>query len=215
MAVVVNLGLVGPVGASYLSAWGQGERPGTSVTNSSGPGVDYAASALAVVELDAQGGFRVFSKAESDAFADVVAYVTGESAPVDTSGLTVLLPGGPQRRFDTRESQPEPGPKGRLGAGGEVTVSFDGTVGLPGPEGLGLVVVNVTGTEADLGYVTAFEAGEERPLASMLNLMGPPLRPLDTRPNLAFVPVNDHGDTTFFTLNPTHLLADVTAYTLP
>jgi hypothetical protein len=70
-------------------------------------------------------------------------------------------------------------------------------------------MLNVTGTDATAaGHVTAYPTGQERPLASTLNLGFPG----DTAPNLAMVPVGAGGKITIFSSHGAHVLGDVAGY---
>ena len=70
------------------------------------------------------------------------------------------------------------------------------------------VVLNVTGTDATAaGFVTVWPCGEERPLASSLNLT-----PGVTSPNAVITRLGAGGKVCLYTQNGAHLLADLTGY---
>ncbi|MCE6998286.1 putative Ig domain-containing protein [Saccharothrix sp. S26] len=108
----------------------------------------------------------------------------------------------PSRLLDTRS-----GP-GALGARSSLDVTAVGRGGVPA-EGVGAVVLNLTGTEATADtYVTAFPAGEAVPLASNLNLTAG-----RTAPNLAIVKVGAGGRVSLYNHNGSvHLVVDVAGW---
>ena len=76
------------------------------------------------------------------------------------------------------------------------------------PATAGAVVLNVTGTDAAAdGYVTVWPCGEERPLASSLNLS-----PGLTSPNAVITKLGAGGTVCLYTQSGAHLLADITGY---
>ncbi|MGW4158062.1 FlgD immunoglobulin-like domain containing protein [Streptomyces sp. NPDC004788] len=94
--------------------------------------------------------------------------------------------------------------KGKIGAGGTVTLQVAGHGGVPAT-GVSSVVLNVTATNATANtYITAYPYGTTRPTASSLNLAAG-----KTVPNLVTVPVKD-GKVTFYNHAGTvDLIADV------
>ena len=78
------------------------------------------------------------------------------------------------------------------------------------PDDAAGVVLNVTGAASPLGFLTAWERGPSRPVASTLNFAAP----LDTRANAAMLPVGVGGQISFSTLNGSDMLADVAGYFL-
>lgn len=154
------------------------------------------------------GSFRLFSLRSAHLLGDVVGYVTDATASLDDGGLFVAIE--PGRLFDTRSGeQPAGAPKGMLDPGDEIAVAMAGRAGLPTE--LRMVLMNVTATEASTGFVTVFPSKTVRPTASTVN----PNPDGDTRANSTFAALGTDGAVSFYTLSPTHLLADTSGYTLP
>ena len=125
--------------------------------------------------------------------------------PESTSRF-VSLP--PTRIFDTRPSEPAPGPKGFVPGDSTIAVQITGVAGIP-TSGVSAVAMNVTATATDgPGFVTVSPTGSPRPLASNLNIVGSG----ETIPNFVIVPVGADGKVSIYTLPGTHLLGDVAGY---
>lgn len=119
-----------------------------------------------------------------------------------------FVPLAPSRVFDTRPGSQGAGPKGVVAAGESIDVQVAGEAGVP-PVGVTAVVMNITATESlGAGFITAWPAGEPRPLASSLNLT----TARQTRPNLVTVPVGAGGKVSIFSESGTHLLGDIAGY---
>ncbi|MFI9011538.1 putative Ig domain-containing protein [Actinosynnema sp. NPDC053489] len=108
----------------------------------------------------------------------------------------------PSRLLDTRSG------RGALGPRSSLDLTVVGRGGVPA-EGVGAVVLNLTGTEATADtYVTAYPTGEAVPLASNLNLMAG-----QTAPNLAIVKVGSGGRISLYNRSGSvHLIADVAGW---
>ena len=73
------------------------------------------------------------------------------------------------------------------------------------------VALNVTATEAEgSGFVTVFPNGPSRPFASNLNFTSG-----QNIANLVVSPIGSQGKVSFYTHQPTHLVADVMGYWVP
>lgn len=72
------------------------------------------------------------------------------------------------------------------------------------PTGSTSVVLNVTATAANKGFVTVWPCDQPRPTASNLNL-----EPGDTRPNLVVTGVSATDTVCLFTQTGAHLVADL------
>ena len=204
-AVVLNLTATEAASAGYVTAYPAGQpRPLASTVNLAGPG-DTAPN-LAIVPLGEGGRITVYASHGAHVLGDVAGYITDASAPADTAGLFVPLT--PQRVFDTRESEAAPGPKGFVPADGQIAVVVAGAGQVPS-DAAG-VVLNVTGVGSPGGYLTAWETGADRPLASTLNFAPPS----DTRANAAMVPIGAGGRVSFYAKLGAHVLADATGYFL-
>jgi hypothetical protein len=111
----------------------------------------------------------------------------------------------PARILDSRTGQ---GFAGRLGPGATATVQVTGRGGVP-VEGVSAVVLNVTVTEPTArSFLTAWPAGETRPLASNLNFIAG-----QTVPNLVTAKVGDGGTVALFNnAGSVHVVADVAGW---
>ena len=169
-------------------------------------GAGATAPNLAFIPVGADGKRSFFSRNPAHLLGDVTGYITDDSVPAGTVGLFVPLE--PTRVFDTREVEIPPGPKGYVAADATIDVDVGGTAGVPA-DAAG-VVLNVTGIDSPLGYLTAWQRGPTRPTASTLNFGAP----IDTRANAAMLPVGVDGQISFYTKNGSDMLADVSGYFL-
>jgi len=138
--------------------------------------------------------------------------VTG---PTGTTAPATFVPVDPVRVLDTRPGSPSGlGPKGRLGAGGSVTVDFAGrsTSAGPVPDDVTAVVLNVTAVRPDTGtYVRAFPAGAVATPVSSVNLPAG-----DVRPNHVTVKTGTGGAVVFRNAaGTTDLLVDLAGFYSP
>jgi len=199
-AVVLNLTGTDADGPGFVTAFPTGgDLPLASNVNLSFAG-DTAPN-LAIVPVGADGSITVYSSHGAHVLGDVTGYITSAAAAVDTAGL--FVPMTPERVFDTRDGV------GFVGAGQSVEFAIGGVGSVPA-DAAG-VVLNVTGIDSPLGFLTAWPTGPARPVASTLNFV---TAPLDTRANAAMLPVGEEGRVSFYTLNGSHLLADVAGYFL-
>lgn len=190
VAAAVTLTAVAPNSAGHLTASPAGSpRPETSALNyRSG---DVIANQQ-FIRLGASGGLSVYSVASVDLVVDVSGYF----APAESSAVRAgrFVPVSPRRLLDTRETA-------RPVAGATVVVD-------PGVEGA--IAVAVTVTTADTwapGFFTAFPAGAQRPLSSMLNAD----RAGQVRAATAVVPVGP-GGIAVYTSAANHVIVDITGY---
>lgn len=111
----------------------------------------------------------------------------------------------PTRFLDTRTGA------GPVGAGQKIDLQIAGVGPVPA-SGVSAVLLNLTATAPTAAtYVTAWPAGETRPLVSNLNL-----RPGQTAPNLVTVGLGTNGRISLFNnQGATHLIADVLGYVVP
>ena len=204
-AVVVNVTAVDAGAAGFVTVFPTGEkRPLASNVNVDRPGA--IAPNLVIVPIGDNGTISLYSLSATHLLGDVTGYITDDSADASIDGLFVPLE--PTRVFDTREDESPPGPKGYVPADGSIAADVAGTSGVPA-DAAG-VVLNVTGIASPLGYLTAWERGPKRPVASVLNFAAP----LDTRANAAMLPVGVDGQINFYTLSGSDILADVSGYFL-
>lgn len=111
----------------------------------------------------------------------------------------------PQRILDTRLGLGWPS---RVAAGATATLQVAGRGGVPAA-GVSAVVLNVTVTEPTAGgYLTAWPAGESRPLASNLNFVAG-----QTVPNAVVIKVGPSGQVSLFnSAGSLHIVADVSGW---
>lgn len=110
----------------------------------------------------------------------------------------------PVRVLDSRTGL---GRNGAVSDGDQVEVKVTGSTGVP--TGASAVVVNLTVAEPQAaGFLTAYAAGDEAPLASNVNFAG------RTRSNLAVVPLSAEGKIAlkYQSQGTAHLVADVQGY---
>ncbi|MFN8021654.1 MAG: matrixin family metalloprotease [Acidimicrobiales bacterium] len=101
VAVSANLTATDSGGAGYVTAWGDGERPGTSTINLDAAG--QTRTNFAIVPIGADGSVRLFTQGDVHLVLDV----TGEFRPTTSATAGRLVPLGPARLLDTRDA-PQP-----------------------------------------------------------------------------------------------------------
>jgi hypothetical protein len=132
--------------------------------------------------------------------------VTTAAAAGNEPALTAV---DPARLLDTRPAATVDGQFaniGRLGADTELPVRVTGRGGVPSDAtvaALNLTVVDPTGA----GFVTAYPCGSPKPNTSNVNFT-----PGQTVANLSIVKLSTDGRVCFVSDKPTHLIADVTAF---
>ncbi len=202
-AIVMNLTATEATGDGFVTAWPTGStQPLASTLNLT---TGLTAPNLLIVPVGSGGQITLFTQSGGHLLGDVTGYITDATASGSTSGLYVPL--SPTRLFDTRPEEPAPGPKGFLAPGTTITTQITGLAGVPST-GTAAIIVNLTATSAETGFITTWPAGAPQPLASTLNLTGPQ----DTRPNTAIIPLGTDGQLHHFNQSPAHLLADTTGY---
>ncbi|MFK7917568.1 MAG: hypothetical protein AB8G14_05790 [Ilumatobacter sp.] len=204
-AVVLNLTVTGTTGRTFVTAFPTGEeRPTASNVNIVSAG--QVRPNLVTVPVGSGGGISFFSANSAHLVADIAGYYLD----IDTSSAGGrFIPLAPQRLFDSRPTEPGPGPKGKLTAGQTVDLDIDGFSGFVRPAEIAAIVVNITGAQADgRGFLTAWPKGIARPTASNVNLSSRGA----TAPNLAIVPLGADGDISVYSSSGAHLIVDVTGY---
>ncbi|MDW3216709.1 MAG: PKD domain-containing protein [Ilumatobacteraceae bacterium] len=201
-AVLVNVTITEPSAPAFLTVWPDGPRPTASSVNASGVGETSAN--MVIVPIGADGKVRVFSNASTHVVIDLLGYATGPSAPAITTGL--FVPIDPSRIFDTRPSEPAPGPKGVIADDSTITVQIADVGGIPA-DASG-VVLNATYISTAPGYVTLWATGLARPGTSNVNA------PIggDVRANGVIVDIGEQGRIDAYALTGAHLLADAFGY---
>ncbi|MGI8983324.1 MAG: hypothetical protein ACR2HM_02130, partial [Acidimicrobiales bacterium] len=200
-AVVLNVTVTEPQAGGYLTVWPTGDaQPLASNLN-----VDRGQTVANLVTVKGGAGGRVsiFNGAGAGhVIADVAGWYGPSGAP-EGSLYRALVPA---RLLDTRDGNGAP--VGRVASPAPVDLQVAGRGGVPAA-GASAVVLNVTVTEPWAGgYLTAWPAGDARPLASNLNFT-----PGQTVPNLVTVKLGAGGRVSLFHSGLTaHLVADVAGW---
>ncbi len=201
LAVALSVTGTDPTTSTYVTAWPAGQ-PQPVASNVNLVAGQTAPSAV-VVQLGSAGQVSLFNHAGStDLVVDVVGYFpTGND----------LVPGVPRRLMDTRagsstfDGQQVGG--GALGPNATTNVTVDGRAFVAAPAG-STAVLNITGTDpTDNTYLTAWPAGQPKPVASNINLV-----PGQTSPNVVMVPVGTGGQISIYNhLGNTDVVVDLLA----
>jgi hypothetical protein len=203
--VILNLTATETKAAGFVTGWsGVGAVPKTSSLNVNGPAETVAN--MVVVPVAADGTISLYSLSATHLLADVLGYVTDASATKSTTGLFVPL--APARVFDTRESEPAPGPKGPIPSNASITTTIAGVGGIPGTAGG--VVLNLTMVSTAPGFITMWPTGDTRRTTSNVNAAAAG----DVRANGAILALGDGGDLDAYALTSAHLIGDVFGYLL-
>lgn len=197
-AVAVNVTAVNPGSAGFVTVWPSGAPMPLASSLNTSPG--RTRPNLVVAKLGANGAISLYDYADfggTDVVVDVVGYFrTGGGA------VTAI---DPQRLLDSRSgldttAAPFASDESRsVQVGGRAGVPADATA----------VVLNLTATEpTDAGFLTAWPAGQPRPLASTLNFL-----PGDNVANLVMVGLGPGGMLSLYQFGGnTHVVADVVGY---
>ncbi|HET8594992.1 MAG TPA: CHAP domain-containing protein [Intrasporangium sp.] len=149
-AVLVNVNVMTPAAAGYLTVHASGTTQPNSREVSYGAGGTVTKLVLARVGTD--GRIRIYTSARTDVSADVVGW-----SPVGgyVSG------GAPVRVLDTRTGLAAP--KARLAAGGTLDLVVTGKAGVP-TTGAGSVLLDVSASAPSVGgWLTTWAKGTTRP----------------------------------------------------
>src|SRR5215207_4303189 len=131
--------------------------------------------------------------------------VSGSAGAASVPGYQALTP---SRILDTRTDAGAPGP---VGPNSSITLDVTGVGGVP-EEGVGAVVLNVTGTEAtEDTYVRVWPGDQPMPHVSNLNVV-----PGEDTPNVVIATVAATGTVNLYNYaGSVHLIADVTGWFPP
>ena len=177
-AAAINVTVTEPTSSGYLTVWPAGiDRPLASNLNFS-PG--QTVPNMAIVKTEVAGQVSVFNSGPGTVHViiDVAGWYNDDTITVNGGSYDPLVP---ERILDTRNTV-------ALAPGEEREVQITGLGGVP-VAGVGAVVMNTTVTEpGDIGYLTVYPAGTDRPLASNLNWSAG-----QTIPNLVIVKVGTNG----------------------
>ena len=157
---------------------------------------------------DANGAVRVVDgNGDGTAAADLGAFEwPGAGLPARPPAPGAYHPLSPVRVLDTRTGIG--GGPGKVGPGGTLSLQVTGRGGVPAT-GVTAVALNVTVTEPTAGsFLTAWPAGDSRPVASNLNYEAG-----TTKPNMVVVKVGAGGKVNLFNnLGSAHIIADVAGW---
>jgi hypothetical protein len=187
-AVTLNLTVVSPLGAGYLTAYPDGSsRPGTSSLNHD---AGQVAANNVIVAVGGGGRICAYVHSATHLIIDVLGYF-------GTSSAYAALP--PYRRLDTRsEARPASGSTRCL-----VVAGHNGVPASARAVAVNLVAVSPGGN----GYLTAYPRGIAQPGTSSLNYsVG------QTTANGAIVEVGNLGQICIYVHSATHLIVDVSGY---
>ncbi len=158
-AAVVNITAVDTQAPGWVTAFPAGEPlPQASSLN-----VDQAGrviSNLATVRLGSDGAIDIATSSAMHLVVDVVGAYTPRPAAI-AAGRLETFRSGAVRAIDTR-------PEAVALVAGETRTIDLGGIGVP--LGASAAVVSLVATEAEVGYWTAFPSGQQRPLASSINV---------------------------------------------
>ena len=201
-AAAMNVTVDGPRSSGYLTVWPAGfTRPLASNLNFV-PG--QTVPNMAIVKTGTAGQVSVYNGGTGTVHViiDVAGWYNDNTITVNGGGYDSLVP---DRIFDTRDTV-------ALAPGEEREVQITGLGGVPGA-GVGAVVMNTTVTEpGDIGYLTVYPAGTDRPLASNLNFIGG-----QTVPNLVMVKVGTGGKVVLYngSASSVQVILDVAGWFAP
>ena len=191
-AVALNLTATNASAPTFVSVWATGEgRPLASILN---PAVGDTRPNAVVVAVGEGGSVTLYNDSGT---VDLVADVTGWFDEGAFHGVV------PTRLVDTRIGQGAP--TGPLGPNATLTMDVAGHTGVP-IAGAESVVINVTATESsETSFLTAWPAGEPRPVTSNLNTLTD-----RSVAGLVVVKIGAAGAVNLYNfLGTTHLVVDV------
>jgi hypothetical protein len=195
-SVVVNITSVGSSHNGWVAAYPDGTAlPEASNLNMTAGSVRANS---AVVKIGANGAIRVFV-AETD--TDIVVDVLGSFGPYGGKVTAIT----PERFVDSRTGVGTERGKFAPYQMRSVQIAGRGSV----PAGATAVIANVTATNpSSMGYLTAWPAGNEQPVASNLNFA-----PGQSVPNLVMLKIGAGGQVSIFNeLGTTDVIVDVMGF---
>lgn len=195
-AAVVNITMIRPSGAGFLTAYPSG-TPLPLASNVNGAAGNVVAN-LAHVKIGIDGSIDIYASVATGIAVDLVGVYVPVFGAV-SAGRLVAFSTGATRVLDTRDEVPV-----LAGSVTEVSVAASGV-----PVSASAVVVNVTAVRAPVGFWTVYPFGIELPNTSSLNidLAG------QTRASQSIVPfVTNDLKINVASLNGGHFLVDVVGY---
>ncbi len=201
-AVVLNVTVVSPTAASYMTVWPTGE-PMPTASN-----LNYVAGQtvpnLVKAKVGAGGQVSIFNAAGNvHVLADVAGWYKAGVVGAEGARFTAMTP---SRILDTRNAIGAP--TATVGPGESVHLRVTGREGVP-DTGVSAVALNVTAVlPTATSYLTAWPTSEPRPTASNLNYVAG-----DVVPNLVIVKVGSAGRVSLYNnTGQTHILADIVGW---
>ncbi len=207
-AAMLNVTVTGTTASSYLTLYPAGDQRPTSSNLNWTSGETLAN--LVEVGIGQGGKVTFYNNAGSvNIVVDVDGYTAGGLTLPQASGL--YHPLSPARLADTRVGSGEPDAGRTLGPGATLDIAVEGVGGVPASS-VSAVVVNLTATNVTKPtFLTAFPAGDGRPLASSLNLI-----PGETRSNRVTVPIGSSGGVSVYNnAGNVDVIMDVSGYYTP
>lgn len=209
MTVVVNVTVVDPTFAGYLSVYP------SDATVPLASNVNFKAGQvvpnLVLARVSATGSIRMLlgpsGSGSAHLLVDVMGWFASSSAAQRGARLTTTTP---TRVLDTRTGQ---GASGPVGPNSSITLGLRGVAPVPSSSTVTAVVLNVTGAEPTKAtYVRVEPAAEPAPggpaTPSNLNLVAG-----QTRPNLVMAKLDTSGQIRLYNYDgQVHLIADVVGY---
>ena len=196
-AVVLNVTGSEAVADGFATVWPCGSpRPTASNLNVK---ANANVPNLVVAKVGDGGKVCIFTQNSQHLIADINGYMPGTSK---------YVPVVPDRVLETRQPAQVGYAGAKPGAGQTIELTVTGTGTSLVPADALAVVVNVTGTEAEVdGFATVWPCGSPQPTASNLNLV------VGTdRPNLVVTKIGTAGKVCIFTQNAGHFVADINGY---
>lgn len=194
VAVAINLTSVDATAPSYVTVSPSGEMRAFASNLNPVPGA--AIPNLVVARVGLGGSIDLYNNSGA---VHLVGDVVGWFEPGSDVGLEALAPA---RLLDTRDGTG--GIVGPIGPGQVIELQVTGRGGVS--EECEAVALNVTATEPSVGsYLTVWPTGEQRPLASSVNMA-----PRQTVPNMVLAKVGAGGRVSIFNYSgTTHVVVDV------
>ncbi|MFE5720294.1 peptidoglycan recognition protein family protein [Streptomyces erythrochromogenes] len=201
-SVALNVTATNPTEAGHVSVYPNGvARPSTSNLNFT---AGQTIPNLVVVPV--QDGIVQFYN--SAGTVDLIADINGYFLASGEGGTHMNV--GPKRVLDTRGGMGGV-PTAPVGPGGVLDLDLSAVDGLPAPDGLTAVVLNVTATNpTQPSFVSVYPNGTTRTSASNLNFTAG-----QTIPNLVIVPVVNGKVSFYNNAGSVDLIADITGYFTP
>ena len=198
-AVVLNIGVVNPGAAGFITAYPCGEdRPLASNLNFA---AGQTVSSSAVVRVGTGGEICLYTLAATDVIVDVQGSFTDDTAFGSFS---------PFRLYDSRPGESTGDARqagtGRRATGSTTEIDVDGRAGIPGAAGavsLSVVIVNPSGP----GYATVYPCGQDVPTASNLNYQSG-----DVTTNAVLARIGTGGRVCVYTRTDADIVVDVNGW---